>query len=368
MSDAPVLFDTIPAGHYRIGVATLNNSRRLNALDNAMISLLQPQLDEWAQDPAIAMVVLQGAGDRAFCSGGDIRDMATAIKSGDLTRAERYFSEEYRLDYALHTYPKPILAWCHGVTMGGGLGLMQGASHRVVTDDALLAMPEIGIGLFPDVGAAWFLQRMPGRLGLFCGLTGARLGADDAVSCGLADYRIAADRHGTVLGRLPTLAFSDDPAANHEALSVFLRAQHRAGAQSGMLQRLERINAITDHRDPVPIRDALAAAAEDDNWFAPCNTRVTDGSPTTFALVLEQFTRCRRMSLREVLQMDLVIAMRCCKHSDFPEGVRALLLDKDGDPHWTPARLEDVDRTELAEYFIRPWPAGAGPLDDLGRH
>lgn len=352
MSNPPVLFDSIRAGRYRIGTATLNKPERLNSLDGQMIRLLEDKLDQWRNDPDVAVVVLQARGDRAFCAGGDIRDMAEAITRNDLETATDYFAREYRLDYIIHTYPKPILAWCHGAILGGGFGLMQGASHRVVTDDAMLAMPEISIGLFPDVGAAWYLQRMPGRLGLFCGLTGLRMDSHDAVRCGLADYRIPADRHGWVIDQLSGLEFGSDPAANHDALSRLLRTQHRMEVASSLLQRAETIAGITDSRQPTVIRAALRHAADRDPWFEPCDTRVEAGSPTTFALVLEQFRRCRHLSLADVLLMDLVMALRCCRKPDFPEGVRALLIDKDRNPRWSPARLEDISPADLAAYFV----------------
>ena len=364
MTAEPVLFDSIPAGEYLIGTATLNNGARLNSLDVRMIELLQGRLEEWAADERIAMVVLQASGDRAFCAGGDIRNMVEAIAADDLTVAERYFAAEYRLDHTVHTFPKPMLAWCQGVVMGGGLGLMQGASHRVVTTDVMLAMPEISIGLFPDVGAAWFLQRMPARTGLFCALTGTRLDGRDACRTGLADYVMAPDRHGTILGRLPGLPLGPDPELNHEILSQFLAGMHEPQPASPLLERIDAINALTDHRDPPRLRAALEEASGRDEWFRPCLDRVLAGSPTTFALILEQFRRCRQMSLGEVLQMDLVIAMRCCRHPDFPEGVRALLLDKDKNPRWSPGRLEDVDRADLETFFRAPW-QGPGPLGDL---
>ena len=364
MTADPVLFDSIPCGGYSIGIATLNNPSRLNSLDIRMIELLHRQLDEWAANERVALVVLQGTGDRAFCAGGDSRNITDAIAAGDLAVAQRYFAAEYRLDHLIHTFPKPILAWCHGVIMGGGLGLMQGASHRVVTDSAVLAMPEIGIGLFPDVGAAWFMQRMPGRLGLFCGLTGARLGPLDATRCGLADYRMSDEDHANLFGLLTRLPLGPDPVRNHEAVSRLLQDFRTKGGTSGFLDRIESINAVTDHRAPLPLRDALAAAAQDDEWYLPCAERVAAGSPTTFALVLEQFRRCRHLSLREVLQLDLVIAMRCCQQSDFPEGVRALLIDKDGNPRWSPRRLEEVEPATVEQYFLPPW-TGEHPLADL---
>src|SRR3954471_21585602 len=203
--DDSVLFDTIEtASGHAFGRATLNTPAVLNALSLAMIDLLDPQLIAWAEDPRIVGVVLDGAGDRAFCAGGNVVTVTRAVRAagpGQVpTEASDFFGHEYRLDYRIHTYPKPILCWGHGIVMGGGIGLLAGASHRVVTPRTRLAMPEIGIGLFPDVAGSWFLPRMPGRCGVFLALTGAPLTASDARLAGLADFTLPHERLADVLG------------------------------------------------------------------------------------------------------------------------------------------------------------------------
>ncbi|MDN5849582.1 MAG: enoyl-CoA hydratase/isomerase family protein, partial [Nitrococcus sp.] len=173
MSDQSVLFEERPAKNGRkLGFARLNAERSLNALSQAMIDALQARLSDWAQDPAIVCVVIEGSGAKAFCAGGDVialYDSMRAHPGGPNPVAKRFFETEYRLDYQIHTYPKPVLCWGHGIVIGGGLGLMAGASHRVVTETSHIAMPEITIGLYPDIGATWFLNRMPGRVGSFLG-------------------------------------------------------------------------------------------------------------------------------------------------------------------------------------------------------
>lgn len=198
----PVLFEELATQNgRRIGVATLASEKTLNALSLDMVHLLAPQLRQWAEDPEIAMVLLQAQGEKAFCAGGDLQKIYTSMRehhaspARDDIRGNRYaaefFEHEYRLDYEIHTYPKPILCWGHGIVMGGGIGLMAGCSHRVVTERSRLAMPEITIGLYPDVGGSWFLSRTPGKLGAFLALTGALMNAEDAKFTGLADYRVA---------------------------------------------------------------------------------------------------------------------------------------------------------------------------------
>jgi len=195
--NAPVLFEERSAANgMRFGIATLNAPQTLNGLSLEMVDLLADRLDAWARDPGVALVVLQGAGDKAFCAGGDLHGLYRSMtenagKPGwSNTYARTFFEREYRLDYRIHTYPKPVLCWGHGIVMGGGIGLMMGASHRVVSETSRLAMPEVSIGLFPDVGGSWLLNRMPGRSGVFLALTGAQLNTSDAFFAGLADFRL----------------------------------------------------------------------------------------------------------------------------------------------------------------------------------
>ena len=190
--NAPVLFEERAAGSYRIGIATLNAPGTLNGLSLAMVDALAAKLDAWAGDSGLVLVVLRGAGDKAFCAGGDLHALYAGMREAgvggraavdplSIPYAREFFAREYRLDYQIHAYPKPILCWGQGIVMGGGIGLMAGASHRVVTETSRLAMPEIGIGLFPDVGGSWMLARAPGASGRFLALTGASINAADAI-------------------------------------------------------------------------------------------------------------------------------------------------------------------------------------------
>src|SRR5690554_6615229 len=217
MQDA-VLFSTKDtADGHKIGIATLNSERSLNALSLAMIDALEPQLEAWANDDSIVCVWLEGAGEKAFCAGGDIVAMYKAAKDlpkEPVAEVVDFFTREYRLDYRIHTYPKPLLVWADGFVMGGGMGLMNGASHRVVTERSRLAMPEISIGLYPDVGATYFLSKLPDNMGLFLGLTAAQVNAADALYIGLADFAIASDMRDNTLHALTNASWSDDNELN----------------------------------------------------------------------------------------------------------------------------------------------------------
>jgi enoyl-CoA hydratase/carnithine racemase len=363
-----VLFEERACAERRIGIATLNAPRKLNALDLGMIERLQAQLLRWRDDPQIAAVVLCGTGERAFCAGGDVREVAGAArgKTEDEVRfAEHYFGAEYRLDYLIHTFGKPLLGWGEGIVMGGGIGLLVGASHRVVTPRSLLAMPEITIGLFPDVGASWFLNRMPGRSGLYLGVTGARLNAADAVFVGLADYVLADGRLTATLEKLTGTAWSEDIVNNHEQLSRLLAATPAEAAPSRVHQHLQTINRLTDHPCTTDLYRAIIEGPGDDAWLTENAERLRAGSPTSVWVIQEQLRRGRRQSLAENLRMEADMAVQFTRRHDFPEGVRALLVDKDNRPNWQPGSLEAVEPAQVAAHFVSPWPQSEHPLRDL---
>ncbi len=196
----------------KIGIATLNSEKSLNALSLPMVESLLPKLASWQADSSISMVLLQGSGEKAFCAGGDIRDLYKAMldKPGEYAPyVEEFFTKEYTLDYLIHTFGKPVLVWGNGIVMGGGLGLMAGASHRVVTVSSRIAMPEMAIGLYPDVGASWFLNRMPAGCGLFLGLTGASINAADAKFISLADNFLLHERKDALVEKLLQIKWGD---------------------------------------------------------------------------------------------------------------------------------------------------------------
>lgn len=363
MSEAPVLFEEKSVtGGFRLGVATLNAEKALNSLSVEMVAALLPQLRQWQEDTGIVAVLLQAAGEKAFCAGGDIRKLYDSMKAcGDHTRnayAETFFGEEYRLDHLIHTYRKPLIVWGHGIVMGGGIGLLSGASHRVVTEASRLAMPEITIGLFPDVGGTWFLNRAPGRTGLYLGLTGANINAHDALFVGLADRFVQQSRKPEVIEALLNADWDVDPSYNRRVVSHVLRVYEQASQEalpeSNVRKHYDLIREITEGDTCVEVVARILAHESDDSWLSKARATLLKGCPVTAHLVWEQLQRGRHLSLADVFRMEFTMALQCARHPDFAEGVRALLVDKDGMPQWKHANAAAVTRDYVEEFFHLP--------------
>jgi enoyl-CoA hydratase/carnithine racemase len=374
------------ANGMRIAIATLDAPRSLHALNLEMIRLLDDALQRWAVDPLVACVVLQSSTDKAFCAGGDVRGLRQAVLDhpGQVPNAQAlaFFSEEYRLDHRIHTYAKPLLVWGGGIVMGGGLGLMAGASHRVVTETTRIAMPEISIGLFPDVGGSWFLSRMPGRVGLFLGLTGAALNAHDAMFAGLADYFLQQQQRATLVDALCALDWcagtatasdiasntASNIASNHLLLDQALRAMQAPSAMlpaSQVRMHFDEIALMTASRDLAEVVDAIVGYGGDAAWLQRAAQALACGSPSSAALTWALRERARHLSLADVFRLELIVALRCCAAPDFAEGVRALLIEKDNAPQWHPGTLAKVASADIAQFFEAPWGEGRHPLFDL---
>jgi enoyl-CoA hydratase/carnithine racemase len=365
MAEPVVRFETRRAesGH-EVGFATLNAAPSLNALSLDMAQSLLAQLRVWHDDPSITCVVLQGAGDKAFCAGGDIVALYEWLTAVDFAAVERYFVQEYALDYFLHNFPKPVLCWGHGIVMGGGLGLLVGASHRVVTESSRLATPEVSIGLYPDVGASWFLPRMPGRTGLYVGLTGTHMNASDAIFASLADYFVSNGERENTYDRLLSLAWGDSSRVNHRALSGLLRElrdQHTA-PESNLRTHLDLVNEVTDYDSVEEILAALESRADQEPWLQRAAQTLGTGSPTSAKVIFEIYRRAVRLSLKEAFALELGLTMQFAQHPDLREGIRARLIDKDNQPHWSPATLAKVSETHVDEHFASPWPANRHPF------
>ncbi|MBV6321823.1 enoyl-CoA hydratase/isomerase family protein [Duganella violaceipulchra] len=354
------------AGGKRIGVATLNAPSSLHALTLNMIRMLHMALQDWAGDDAIACVVLQSSSDKAFCAGGDVRTLRNAIlaEPGAMPNqlAQAFFSEEYRLDHLIHTYPKPLVVWGGGIVMGGGLGLLAGGSHRVVTPTTRIAMPEITIGLFPDVGGSWFLPRMPGRSGLFLGLTGASLNAHDALFTGLGDYFLPQEQRVAVVEALCATEWSADAAVVVDRLLRSLSLAPESLPVSEVRQNWDTITAMTASRELNEVVAAITGYQGDTVWLQRAAAALAKGAPSSVALVWEMQQRSRHLNLADVFRLELIVALQCCAHPDFAEGVRALLVEKDNAPQWSPRTLDEA-LARVAEFFEAPGPQH--PLADL---
>ena len=296
-----------------------------------------------------------------------------------------FFSEEYAFDYRLHTFPKPIIVWGDGIVMGGGLGLMMGASHRVVTETSRLAFPEITIGLFPDVGGTWLLNRLPGKTGLFLGLTGAQIGASDALYTGMADYHLPRATWDSLIAQLKQQVWAQG-ATGQQASSA-------EAAQAIRVANDSLIHAILDQLsvDPTPmmgtlqqhapfiqklcsgsdlnriVANLLALADHADPWLQRAAKTLAAGSPGSARLTFELLKRTKHVSLAEAFRIEMVAGMGCAVHGDFAEGIRALLIDKDKQPKWNPATLDGATAEWVSKLFKAPYTAEQDPLRGLGR-
>jgi enoyl-CoA hydratase/carnithine racemase len=350
-----------------IGQLTLNSPATLNALTEQMIIDLQNTLDRWAEDSRICLIILQGAGDRAFCAGGDIRELYAALKNnGNVDAPSHVFAREYRLDYTIHCYPKPVLGIAHGIVMGGGLGLLSACRYRLATPDITLAMPEIAIGLFPDVGASWFLNRLPGRIGLFMGLTGARLNISDTIRVGLADMALLPENKSKLLAQLQDQYWTGEPAADDNRLFRLLtqmNAPNYRTLQSSNLEQHEQTIARLCAGDELPaIVDQLLTANITSDWWKACVGNLQKGCPVSAWLVWTQLRRAQQMSLKDVFRMELAMARACMRRPDLLEGIRAVAIDKDYNPKWSFDTVEAVPEDLINAHFKPVWDDDNDPM------
>ncbi|WP_294766690.1 enoyl-CoA hydratase/isomerase family protein [uncultured Rhodoferax sp.] len=353
----------------QVGLITLNRAKALNALSLAMVRSLTATLLAWKDDAAIKAVAIRGSTKTGvfggFCAGGDIRFFHQAALAGN-PALEDFFTEEYALNHLIHHYPKPYIAFMDGIVMGGGMGISQGASHRLVSEHTKMAMPETNIGLFPDVGGGYFLSRCPGRTGEWLALTGDVIDGSTAVALGLADQLVESGRLPKAWDALATLDWSG-AAPLDTWVAMFSGA---AGADSTRARgQIDQYFAL----DSVPaIVQALEADRSD--WAQHTAATLRKRSPLMLHVVLEQVRRARTMALADDLRMERDMVRHCffTQHlgrsgasSETVEGIRALAVDKDHTPRWNPARIEEVTPEMVAPFFDSPWPAASHPLRDL---
>jgi enoyl-CoA hydratase len=311
----------------RAGVIVLNRPRALNALTLTMVRLIADALDRWERDSAVDRLVILGAGERAFCAGGDIRRLYDLGRAGDHDAQLTFWREEYQLDRRIKTYSKPIIVLADGITMGGGVGIMMNASHRVAGERFVFAMPEVGIGFFPDVGATWFLSRLKHRVGVFFALTGLRADAGDALALGLAETFVAS-------AALPALA---QALESDEPVKATLARFAGSPPGSALLGEAEDIEASFSRPDREAILEALGQAERRGRAFAaPARAAMAEKSPTSQAIALRQMALGRTIDFDQALRTDYRIVTRICRGHDFYEGVRAVIVDKDDRPQWSP--------------------------------
>jgi enoyl-CoA hydratase len=323
----------------RVGRLTLNRPKALHALTEAMCQALTAALLAWREDDGIDLVLIDHAGERGFCAGGDIRAMAQS-GAGDGQAGRAFFLAEYRMNALLQGYPKPVAAVMDGVTMGGGVGLSVYAKYRIATERTVLAMPETGIGLFPDIGAGWFLSRLPGEIGTWLALTGARLKAADCLYLNLCTHHVPSER----LAALKQMLLAGPADARHTLarFNVDPGLAPLSGKQSAL-------DSVFGHDSVEAILEALRAGS---SWAREQAVILTGRSPTSLKVALRELRGSReRPSFADEMALEFRLACRMIAAHDFQEGVRAVVIDKDNAPQWRPARLEDVSDAALDALF-----------------
>lgn len=340
MSAEPDILYEVAAG---IAVATLNRPAALNALTLGMVRDFHPVLDRWAADPSVRAVVVRGAGERAFCAGGDIRALYDGRGTGFTAD---FFREEYRLNRAIFRYPKPYIALMNGITMGGGVGVSVHARHRIVSGCTVFAMPETGIGLFPDVGGAYFLPRMPGETGLYLALTGERIRAADCLYTGIGDLYVPDERHDELIA---ALRGGGDVAGTLDAFA----------GDAGAAPLADIRNAIDRCFSADGVEAVLAAlAVEDTEWARKILAAMAVKSPTSQKIAFRQIRTGAALDFEDCMRMEYRLSQRVMAAHDFFEGVRAVVIDKDQSPAWRPGRLADIRDADIDAYFA-PLDGGA---------
>jgi enoyl-CoA hydratase len=341
-----ILFET----RGRLGLVTLNRPQALNALNLPMVRLLDPQLRAWAADPAIKAVAIRGAGGRAFCAGGDIRALYDLGRAGRKDEGIAFWREEYALNHLIRHYPKPYIALIEGIVMGGGVGLSVHGSRRIAAEKITFAMPEVGIGFFPDVGATYFLPRLRQHAGTWLALTGTRLALADALALGIVTHHVPAARFDHLIAAL----------TDGEAIDALLHREAAAVGSGEVLDHLAAIERLFSGASVEAILAALDAETGADADFArKAAATIRTKSPTSLKLAFAQMRRGAQADFAECLRIEFRLASRILDGADYYEGVRAVVIDKDNAPRWQPSRLENVSDEDIERYFA---PLGAQEL------
>ena len=355
------------------GLITLNRPKALNALSLSMVRDLTTALIELQDHPAVMLVAIRGSNKvgrpgtpealfGSFSAGGDIRYFHQAILAND-SSLDDFFTEEYKLNHLVHQYPKPFVAFMDGVVMGGGMGIGQGASLRIVTEHTRMAMPETNIGLFPDVGGGYFLSRCPGHAGEYLALTGDVIGADEALQYGLADVKMDAAQMPSIWAALSAQVFTSITEAKSWLASEV------GQPDASLIQPDSHIDSFFSLLRVKHMVDALEKA-KDDRWAQKTAAALRKRSPLMLHVTLEQIRRARQMTLADDLRMERDMVQhsfydRPGTANEVMEGIRALVIDKDYTPKWNPARIEDVKPGMADEFFVSPWTAETHPLKAL---
>jgi enoyl-CoA hydratase len=340
-ADADILFENRGAA----GIVTLNRPQALNAVTHAMVRALAAKLAEWAKTDAVTRIVIVAAGERAFSAGGDIRALYELGKARRHGEALQFWRDEYMLNTLIKRYPKPYIALIDGIVMGGGVGISVHGSHRVAGDKFQFAMPEVGIGFFPDVGATWFLPRRPGEFGTYCALTGERIKNADAAAAGITTHYVASSRFSALREALTGRESPDAVLGSFgERLGI--------GALSGYRAAMDRLFAGHRVEDILTALDREAVSGSHDaGWAGATAATIRGKSPTSLKIALAQLRRGREWSFTDCMKAEFRIVSRIIHGHDFQEGVRAAIIDKDNAPRWDPPRLAQVLEADIDRYF-----------------
>ena len=328
--------------HGNVGLISLNRPRALNSLNLGMIREMMRVLQGWAENDQVKFVVIEGVGDKAFCAGGDIRSVYQARLEGKNEYKDEMFREEYELNYYISKYPKPYVSLINGICMGGGMGVSVHGSHRIVTDKAIMAMPETGIGFFPDVGGSYFLNRCPGHVGMFMAITGEKISGADAIYAGLATHYVPSDKMDTLRSDLLSAKKASD-------IDSILTQYVVHSPESDLAQHQNLIDSIFDGKTIQESLDKLYASNHSKAYELV--RVIAKKSPMSMAVTFTLLTRTKRMSLKKCLELEFRLSQKFVGSYDFFEGVRALLIDKDNNPKWQPNHLNKVKVSEVRTYF-----------------
>lgn len=345
------------AVNFKLGVIRLNRPLSLNALNLKMIERILGQLELWRMDQTIVAIWLEGAGGKAFCAGGDVIDVYKSLTTTDnnSSYASRYFQEEYALDYSLHCFPKPVICWGNGYVMGGGLGLMMASNYRVVTPTSKLSMPEISIGLYPDVGASYFLNQLEASVAKFLALTGYQVNATDACELGLATHYLMEEDKTSILDSLSSASMQDINPVKvasiiEQTLFTFSQSEDLPLLKPELTSLLPTIESLMSG-DIANIYLAMSVYEPECEAMLKSKNAFLGGSPMSAHLIMKQLEWGKGQTLESVFARELTLSVQCCEQGDFKEGVRALLVDKDRQPKWEFGRISQVPEDRIMSFF-----------------
>ncbi len=380
-------------GVHKIGIMTLNSANTMNAVDLEMVNLIDDVIAKWQANDDIVAMVMHGAGDKAFSAGGDIRKLYGSMQAkGDehLKYADSFFIGEYSKNYRVHRFGKPLIAWGNGFVMGGGLGLFIGASHKVGTETLKLAWPEIRIGLFPDVAGSYYLSRLPFPLGHWMALTGSQMNAIDCKQAGLINYCLANSDFSNLIEQLCQQSWQSNKAMNNQYVRELLQSfevqthtpfpvsnynDNKAdiaalfsvvNTESSADNKQTHVVSIADNKQLLEnVAATFSQISSDNEWFIQGRNNFYNGCPATAHLIMQQLLIGKNMTLKEVVQWELIMALQSVRHPDFVEGIRAMVVDKDFKPNWQHKSVAEVP-VEWVEGLLKSlWQDGEHPFSEL---